>query len=232
MKKKSMFQTLIVLGALALAVVSGGWTYRTADAAGLVNGTQATTTVQTVLTLQMGEDAADIDTLSLSLGATDPNLDALADALNITTSELTTTFKKADLAALRKAYNKGQITQAQYTKLSKLVASDPFNTGFRTWVSQSGIDYQTLLANALGITTKKLQTLLQKIQPVVTQPGGLPGARDGSYGSSQTPPTGGAQPPANNTQPPANNTQPPDGNQPPVNNQPPTNNQPPARNTP
>jgi hypothetical protein len=83
----------------------------------------------------------------------------LADALGITTDELSAAEQKAYEAAIQEAVDKGLITEAQATQLRN-------GTGRRGaplffWNS-SDIDQKALLADALGITTTQLDAAQQK----------------------------------------------------------------------
>ena len=85
-----------------------------------------------------------------------PN-EELASALGITTDELTAAYTKANEAALAQAVKDGLITQAQADQLKS--DGQPFHFGGRWmgWLKQQGVDYDALLADALGITVEKLQ---------------------------------------------------------------------------
>jgi polyhydroxyalkanoate synthesis regulator phasin len=82
----------------------------------------------------------------------------LANALGITVDELTAAYQKADSAMLDQAVKDGLITQAQADQLKAKTAGFPFGGPWEGWLNQSGIDYNALLADALGITVEKLQT--------------------------------------------------------------------------
>jgi hypothetical protein len=81
----------------------------------------------------------------------------LAAALGISVDELKAAYEKANKAALAQAVEAGLITQAQADELSAGGAAFPFGGRWAGWLSQKGIDYQALLAEALGITTDQLQ---------------------------------------------------------------------------
>jgi hypothetical protein len=81
----------------------------------------------------------------------------LANALGITTDELTAARQKANEAAIDQALEKGLITQAQADQLKQGGRAFPLAGRANDWMSQNGIDYEALLADALGITPEKLQ---------------------------------------------------------------------------
>jgi polyhydroxyalkanoate synthesis regulator phasin len=81
----------------------------------------------------------------------------LANALGITVDELTAARQKANEAAIDQALEKGLITQAQADQLKQGGKAFPLAGRGNEWMSQNGIDYEALLADALGITTQKLQ---------------------------------------------------------------------------
>jgi hypothetical protein len=85
------------------------------------------------------------------------NAQYLADALGITLEQLQAAQQKAYQAAIQQALDKGLITQAQADSLSQggLRGEHGFDGFFLG--PNSGIDMNALLANALGITTDKLQ---------------------------------------------------------------------------
>jgi ribosomal protein S20 len=76
--------------------------------------------------------------------------------LGITVEQLNTAFQTANQAALDQAVQKGLITQAQADELKSRGATFPFGGRWSGWLSQNGIDYQALLADALGITVDQL----------------------------------------------------------------------------
>ncbi len=86
-----------------------------------------------------------------------PDNQYLADALGITVDELNTARQKANDAALDQAVQAGLITQAQADEIRTRGSAFPFGGGWSGWFSQKGIDYDALLADALGISVEKLQ---------------------------------------------------------------------------
>ncbi|MCI0520180.1 MAG: hypothetical protein L0Z70_07965 [Chloroflexi bacterium] len=89
-------------------------------------------------------------------------LEDLAEALGITTDELSAAQQEAKGAALDQAVEEGLITAAQAEELRSTGAAFPFGGNWGGWLSQQGIDYQALLADALGISTDDLQAAYGK----------------------------------------------------------------------
>ena len=81
----------------------------------------------------------------------------LANALGITVDELNTAYQTANDAALDQAVQAGLITQAQADELRARGTAFPFGGRWGGWLSQNGIDYEALLADALGVTVDELQ---------------------------------------------------------------------------
>ncbi len=86
-------------------------------------------------------------------GATDQDL---ADALGIDLATLQAAETTANQKAVAQAVEQGLITQAQADQF----LADGGGRMLRGW-TEAGIDYQALLADALGITTDKLQAARQ-----------------------------------------------------------------------
>jgi hypothetical protein len=86
-------------------------------------------------------------------GATDQDL---ADALGVDLATLQAAEKTATEKAVAQAVEQGLITQAQADEL----LANGSGRMMRGW-TEAGIDYQALLADALGITTDKLQAARQ-----------------------------------------------------------------------
>jgi len=81
---------------------------------------------------------------------------ALADALGISLTDLQTAVQKANQAALDKAVADGLITQAQADAMKSHEGGLPFKGHMRGWLDEQGLDYNALLAEALGITPEAL----------------------------------------------------------------------------
>jgi hypothetical protein len=81
----------------------------------------------------------------------------LAKALGITVDELSAAYLKANTAALKEAVKQDLITQAQADQITKKGSAFPFGNRWEPWLAESGIDYNALLADTLGISVEKLQ---------------------------------------------------------------------------
>jgi hypothetical protein len=85
----------------------------------------------------------------------------LADALGITVDELNTAYQNAYTAALNDAVSQGLITQAQADSLTSDGNAFPFGNRWNGWLTQNGIDFNTYLADALGISVDVLKAAYQ-----------------------------------------------------------------------
>jgi hypothetical protein len=147
-KKAIMF---LFTGALAVAMTLGAIAYQSVFAA-----TPTTTTAST-------------GTITLSnikwAGGRGPKEgytnQQLADALGITTDALTTAYQNAYSAALKDAVTKDLITQAQADQLTTNGTAFPFGDRWDSWLTQNGIDFNSYLAGALGITVDALKAAYQ-----------------------------------------------------------------------
>lgn len=145
--------TFIALGALALAAVFGVVTYRTVLAATLANplsaSSQAASTYANYLSTNYN--------LNMGPGGdyTDQNM---TDALGITVDKLQAAYTTATDNALSKAVTAGLITQSQ----ADAIKARGGRFGEFEAFSANGIDYNALLAQALGITTDQLQVAYTK----------------------------------------------------------------------
>ena len=135
--------TIASTGALAIAAVFGVFAYRSANAAAPV---VVFPTNETIPVVDLGR--------GFGGGYTKQEL---ATALGVTLDQLNTAIQTADNAALDQAVKAGLITQAQADQVRSNGSAFPFDGRLGGWLSQNGIDYEALLANALGITTDKLQ---------------------------------------------------------------------------
>jgi polyhydroxyalkanoate synthesis regulator phasin len=144
--------TILSVGALAVAAVFGVIAYRTANA-------QATT-----------PNAPSGQVAPPTNGPADKgpgfgrgpvggyNNEDLANALGITVDELNAAYQKANQAALDQAVKAGLITQAQADEMSTRGMGFPMGGRGGGWLGQNGIDFDALLADALGISVDKLQS--------------------------------------------------------------------------
>ena len=136
--------SILSVGAFAIAAVLGVVAYRTASAQ-----TPTPTTPSVVAPVLRG-----FAHIGHGGGYTSEDL---AAALGISVDELSTAYQEATNAALDQAVQAGLITQAQADELATNGAAFPFGGRWGGWLSQNGIDYDALLADALGITVDELQ---------------------------------------------------------------------------
>jgi hypothetical protein len=151
------FLPLFAVGVLTIAAVFGAFTYRSvfAQAATPTPGTSTATTPDASAQPFPGKGRPDG---MRGGGVTDTNL---AAALGITVEELQAAETSANTEALKQAVAAGLITQAQADQLAANSANGAHPGGFRI-PGNSTIDYNALLANALGITTDELKAAQQQ----------------------------------------------------------------------
>lgn len=147
--------TILIVGALAVAATFGMLAYQSVQAA-------------TPTTTSTGSSGTKGTSAQLNLGAHGregfhggySNQD-LADALGITVDALNTAYQNAYSAALQDAVSQGLITQAQADQLSANGSVFPFGNRWDGWLAQNGIDFDTYLADALGISVESLKAAYQ-----------------------------------------------------------------------
>jgi hypothetical protein len=135
--------TILAVGALAVAAVFGVAIYRNVFA-------QAPTLTASLNNRIPGQGFGK----GPMGGFTDEDL---ASALGITVDELNAARQKAQTAAIDQAVSEGLITQAQADQLKVNGMAFPFGGRWGEWMSQNGIDFDSLLADALGIKVEALQ---------------------------------------------------------------------------
>lgn len=146
MKRKSLIASILV-GALALAGIGGLFAYRSVAA-------QAATPTATP-----NQPAAPADKGGRGLGGVSDS--DLAAALGITTDQLTAARTTANAEALKEAVSQGLITQDEADKITQNAQN---GRGFDRFGRFGGsIDYDSLLANALGIGVDKLKAAYQQV---------------------------------------------------------------------
>jgi len=90
---------------------------------------------------------------------------ALADALGITTDELSTAYQNAYQAAIDQALEQDLITEAQANALRSQKYGGMHGLGsLMRWSGNNEIDTHALLADALGITTEELDNAIAEAQ--------------------------------------------------------------------
>ena len=136
---------LLVAGALTMAAAFGVFTYRSvyAQAPTPTPGTPAKPG-------QRGELQGDFHRGGPG-GISDQDL---ADALGIEMADLQAAQEEATTAAINQAVSDGLITQAQ---ADQLLANGVRGRHGLGWLTANGIDYEALLADALGIRADELQ---------------------------------------------------------------------------
>jgi hypothetical protein len=136
--RKTKLLSILVAGALVAAAVIGVAAYRTVEAAAPAQTSSAH--------LGFGRGGGG--------GYTNEDL---AAALGITVDELSAAYQTATNAALDQAVEDGLITQAQADQIRSRGSAFPLGSRWGIWLSQNGIDYDALLANALGISVDELR---------------------------------------------------------------------------
>lgn len=92
----------------------------------------------------------------------------LADALGISVEDLQAAQQQAYEAAVQQALDEGLITQAQADRLLQRTGFGQRGSGFHGWFG-GDIDYQALLAEALGISVEDLQAAQEQAQEAAIQ---------------------------------------------------------------
>jgi hypothetical protein len=139
---KRKIVTVSILGALVIAAAFGAVAYGSARAAGI------TSTAANIVAEVQGRGGRGHE------GVSDEDL---AEALGITVDELTAAREEAKTAALEQAVADGLITQAQADALTNGERAFPIARRGIDFLSENGIDYDTFLAEALGISVEELQ---------------------------------------------------------------------------
>jgi hypothetical protein len=140
---------IFVLGALAVAMAFGAIAYRSVAAATPTTVSSSTTT-QSGLGREVGRGP---------MGGY--SNEDLANALGITVEELNTAYQTAYSAAITQAVSQDLITQAQADQLTTNGNTFPFGNRWNGWLSQNGIDMDSYLADALGISVDELKAAYQ-----------------------------------------------------------------------
>ncbi len=143
--------TIVLVAAVALAGVYGAFAFRSASA--------QTPTPEAPTTEPQGPDGSIRPGTGRDFGS-GANSEGLADALGITVDELTAAYAQAKVAGIQQALEAGLITQAQAEEMRENSAVHPFGGRWGSWLSENGIDYQALLADALGISADELQAAI------------------------------------------------------------------------
>lgn len=150
-RKKTI--SLLIVGTLAVLAAVGVFTYRTVNA-------QATTPTPNVPGAVSPNKGPGGMRGGMHEGASEQEL---ASALGIDITKLQEAQKTANAEALKQAVSDGLITQKQADQFSSGNMRDGFPGGMG-WLAKNGIDFNALLAKALGITTDQLQAARQKAE--------------------------------------------------------------------
>ena len=134
--------TVSILAALGIATAFGAVAYGSARAAGIISNTANT------LSDIEGRGGRGFE------GVTDEDV---AAALGISVDELAAAHEEAKIAILEQAVADGLITQAQADDILSGDSSFLPARHWRVWLSDNGLDYDTFLAEALGVSVDELQ---------------------------------------------------------------------------
>jgi hypothetical protein len=151
-KIKIVLGSLAIAGLVFAAVAFGAAAFHSANAAAPVAAENSTSGV-----LQHGPGGRGFEK-----GEPGSTSEELATALGITTDQLSAAQQTATAAALKQAVDAGLITQAQADEFSANSTAFPFGDRTGDWLTENGIDYQALLADALGISVDELQAAYVK----------------------------------------------------------------------
>ncbi len=143
--------SLIVVGALSIVAVAGLLTYRSVYAQ--TTGTDTAAPIQPDVNKGPGREPG-----GMKGAVSDAEL---ATALGIDLSKLQEAQATARVEALEQAVSDGLITQKQADAYSSGDSRSAVPGGMR-WLTENGIDYDALLAKALGISSDELQAAQQK----------------------------------------------------------------------
>jgi len=141
--RKKILISLLAVGVLVAGVFFGISAVKTVSA----NNSAAAATTATVNSALYGM-------MERGGGRFGVNQDGLAKALGITVDELTTAMTTASDKALAQAVANGDLTQKQADQMK--ANGNGLGLHMGGFFNDSSIDYQALLAEALGITTDKL----------------------------------------------------------------------------
>lgn len=155
---RKKFLPLIATGALALITVLGVATYQTVKAeAATANPAQTSSPIGSFThVVQLLSNNTQMVNFGRGFAGGSSDQD-LATALGIDLTKLQAAYQTATAAALKQAVSAGVITQSQadqFTARGSVLRAE----GETGWLSSNGIDYNSLLANALGISVDKLQS--------------------------------------------------------------------------
>jgi len=142
--KFKQFLPVLAAGAIMITAVFGFTTYQKVSAAASAAPAAVVQTANTFTDLTRGKGPQGSETSD----------QALATALGIDLTKLQAAYQTATTEALKQAVTAGLITQAQ---ADQMTANGNGRFHGLPFVNSSSIDYDALLAKALGIDTAKLQ---------------------------------------------------------------------------
>jgi hypothetical protein len=140
--------TIFILGALAVAMTIGAAAYRSVLAA-------------TPTAIAATGNAAPLGWFGGNGMKGGYTTQDFANALGITVDALNTAYQSAYSAALKQAVTDGLITQSQADQLTSNGSAFPFGNRWDNWLTRNGIDFNTYLAQALGINVDALKAAYQ-----------------------------------------------------------------------
>jgi hypothetical protein len=143
--------TIFIVGALAISLTLGTVAYQKVFAATPTTSTATTVTTSAFPIKGLGGNG-------MKGGYTNEDL---ANALGISVDTLNTAYQQAHSAALQQAVTDGLITQTQAEELTSSGNAFPFGNRWDGWLAQKGIDFDTYLAQALGISVAALKSAYQ-----------------------------------------------------------------------
>jgi hypothetical protein len=147
--KRKVLMSGLVLGALAVMIVMGVTTYQTIQAAAATS-TETEDTTQEAIPANPERGTRD--------GSFSEVTDEyLAEALGITTDELSAARQAAWEAGLAQAVEQELITQAEADELLSSGRTPRVNGRSSGWLAENGIDFEALLAKELGISVDELE---------------------------------------------------------------------------
>jgi len=158
---KKQLKRILVASAVVLAIaIAGVWVFRpTAEAAAAIVTGRTTVAEDSRATLRVEWQ---LGGLGHGIGFSGDDT-FLADALGITVAELQTAREEARTAAIEQAVEDGLLTREQADELLLNGGFGRRGLGGHGWFGfRVGIDYDTFLANALGITVDELQAARQE----------------------------------------------------------------------
>lgn len=152
MDQKKRFIPALVAGALVLVAVFGAFTYKNAFAQSPTPTAPGSATPNSAT--QPGNVPGQGKGFRGGVGVSETDL---ATALGIGVDKLQAAYQTANAAALKEAVSKGLITQAQADQYAQEQQNEGHMPFFGLKGTASGIDYEALLAQALGITPEQLK---------------------------------------------------------------------------